>query len=120
LIQGQNYWLIGYDTHMEAYRMFNPRIKKVIFNHDVILNKTCIELCIQQGVSSLEQNITIEEINFDVYVLSNITPHQRNLETVDGLMKLECFQMCHQHQQEMNIKDPTFLEHHLTQGISLI
>jgi hypothetical protein len=52
---------------MKAYRMFNPRIKKVIFNHDVIFNKTCIELCIQQGVSSLEQNITIEEINFDVF-----------------------------------------------------
>jgi hypothetical protein len=51
---------------MKAYRMFNPRNKKVILSHDVIFQKTCIELGIQQGVSSLEQNITIEEINFDV------------------------------------------------------
>ncbi len=35
-------WLVNYDTHTNAYKLFNLRTKKIVFNRDVTFDKTCI------------------------------------------------------------------------------
>ncbi len=45
-------WLVGYDLHIKAYRLFNPRTKKVIFSQDVRFG---IGLGVEEwGVTSLK------------------------------------------------------------------
>ncbi len=54
-------WLVGYDTHTKAYKLFNPRTKKVVLSHDITIDETCIGPRIhktsQAKISSLEPNI---------------------------------------------------------------
>jgi hypothetical protein len=54
------YWLVGYDTHTKAYKLFNPRTKKVVLNCDVTFDETCIGPIIHKTskveISSLELN----------------------------------------------------------------
>jgi hypothetical protein len=51
---------MGYDTHTKAYKLFDPRIKKVILNQDVNFDEMRIRLDFENIVSSLEQNTTKE------------------------------------------------------------
>ncbi len=41
-------WLMGYDLHTKACRLFNPRTKKVILNQDVKFDKTHIGLGVEE------------------------------------------------------------------------
>ncbi len=54
------HWLVGCDIHTKAYKLFNPRIKKIILNCDVTFDETCIGLGIHMiskaRISSLEPN----------------------------------------------------------------
>jgi hypothetical protein len=53
---------MGYDIHTKVYRLFNPRIKKVILGQDVKFNEMHIALDSESNVSSLEQNTTKKEM----------------------------------------------------------
>jgi hypothetical protein len=57
-LKSKLYWLVGYDIHSKAYKLFNPRFKKVIFNCDVTFYETCIGQGIHKTldtwISSLE------------------------------------------------------------------
>jgi hypothetical protein len=73
-------WLVGYDTHTKTYRLFNPRIKKIIFNQDVRFDEMHIGLDYDNIVSSLEQNTTKEEMDpsvssFQKNITSNKNEH---------------------------------------------
>jgi hypothetical protein len=51
---------MGYDTHTKAYKLFNPRTKKVVLSCDVAFDETCIGPGIHKTskarISSLEPN----------------------------------------------------------------
>jgi hypothetical protein len=47
--------LLGFDLHTKAYRLFNPRSKKVILNQDVKFDKTHI------GPGVEEQGVILSE-----------------------------------------------------------
>jgi hypothetical protein len=54
-------WLVSYDTHTKAYKLFNPRTNKVFFSHDITFDETCIgprtHKTSKARISSLEPNI---------------------------------------------------------------
>jgi hypothetical protein len=56
------YWLVGYDTHTKAYKVYNPRTKKVVLSHDVTFDEICIgpriHKTLEVEISSLEPNTT--------------------------------------------------------------
>jgi hypothetical protein len=60
-------------TQTKAYRLFNPRIKKVILNQDVRFDEMHIGLNYDISVSSLEQNTTKEEMD------PNVSSFQKNI-----------------------------------------
>jgi hypothetical protein len=86
-------WLVGYDIHTKAYKLFNPKTKKVVFNCDVTFDETCIGLGIHKTskvrISSLEPNTSRD--------FGNVTwPHT----TTSFPNVLQVSQMCHMQQQE--------------------
>jgi hypothetical protein len=71
---------VGYDTHTKAYRLFNPRIKKVILGQDVGFDEMHIGLDSKSSVLSLEKNIAKEEMDpsvssFQKNITSNKNEH---------------------------------------------
>jgi hypothetical protein len=56
------YWLVGYDIHTKAYKVYNLRTKKVVISCDVTFDEICIGPRIHKTskveISSLEPNTT--------------------------------------------------------------
>jgi hypothetical protein len=53
---------VGYDTHTKAYKVYNPRIEKVVFSCDVTFDEICIgpriHKTLEAKISSLQPNTT--------------------------------------------------------------
>jgi hypothetical protein len=108
---------VGYDTHTKTYYLFNTRTKKLIFRHDVRFNKTCIELDVKQGASSLEYNTTTKEISPCVFSLKQNTT-RKELGNLKWPCEIKVFQNVSQSLMrddiDMKFRVLVFLIHHFT------